>query len=51
MRHNWLVVICREGVSEVTPFANYDDAKEFFDKWEQQWSDSYLCKVEIGPFI
>lgn len=48
---NWIVLICREGVSEVMPFKHKADAVEFFQKREGQWSDSYLCEVKVGPKV
>lgn len=46
----WLVVICREGVSEVAPFAVEEDAKAYFDKASPAWSDAYLCSIVRGPW-
>lgn len=45
----WLVVIVREGTPTVTPFANEQDARDYFDVAAAQWSESFLCRVEIGP--
>lgn len=46
----WIVVIKREtDPAEVTPFHEYQDAKDFFDQWSQQWTESYLCGVLKGP--
>ncbi len=51
MIFKWMIIICREGVSEVTPFVHYDDAKYYFDQVSPQWSESYLCEVKIGPLV
>lgn len=45
----WLVVICREGVTEATPFESKSDAAAFFDRASLQWSESYLAHVVQGP--
>lgn len=45
----WLVVICREGTTEATPFVDEGDARAFFDQASQQWSESFLARVVIGP--
>lgn len=49
--YKWIVVINREGVSDVTGFHSRIDAQEFFDTWSAQWSESYLCEVVIGPKV
>lgn len=48
-----IVIICREGRSEITPFKPGDekDAEEYFDIASANWSDSYLCIVEKGPAV
>ncbi len=48
---SWLVVICREGVSEVTKFDDEPEACAFFAKAREQWSDSYLACVVAGPKV
>lgn len=45
----WLVVICREGVSEVTLFDDEAEAVKFYDQASAQWSDSYLCVARRWP--
>lgn len=45
----WLVVIVREGEPEVTPFEEEDFARAYFNRWSNQWSESFLTKVVIGP--
>jgi hypothetical protein len=47
-----LVVICREGeIPTVTTFSDEILAKEFFSLASEQWSDSYLAKVILGPQV
>lgn len=45
----WLVVICREGVTEALPFSEEEDACIFFERASAQWSDSYLARIVSGP--
>lgn len=45
----WFVVICREGVTEVTPFEDEADARAFLDISGVQWTEAFLCKVVEGP--
>ena len=50
--HEHLVVICREGISEIIPFGNeytLEEIEEYFERASTQWSDAYLCKVIKGP--
>jgi hypothetical protein len=47
----WMVVIVRERVPEVTLFDDYNEAREFFDKASLQWSDSYLTSVLRAPKV
>lgn len=47
--YRWIVVICREGASDVTPFEDERTAREYFDLWSMQWSESFLCEIVIGP--
>lgn len=49
--YKWLVVINREGESNVTGFFHYDDARKFYDLASLQWSDSYLCDIVKGPCL
>jgi hypothetical protein len=51
LRWQYLVVIVREGVPEVTGFNDIDDATAFCHLHGAQWSDSYLCNVVKGPVI
>ncbi|MGK3981217.1 hypothetical protein WMF38_57000 [Sorangium sp. So ce118] len=48
---SWLVVICREGVTETTTFEDESDARTFYGSASEQWSDSFLCKVAKGPLV
>jgi hypothetical protein len=45
----WLVVICREGVTEVIVFTTEKDAREHFDRASLQWSESFLARAVIAP--
>lgn len=46
----WLVIIQRETAPpDVTTFSDEELAREFFELWSLQWSESYLCEVVIGP--
>src|SRR5271169_326000 len=45
----WLVVITREFTPEVYNFTSERDARAFFDAASGQWTDSFLCRVSIGP--
>ena len=50
--YEYLVIIIREGVSEIIPFESKDypeNVEKYFDRASTQWSDSYLCKVIKGP--
>ena len=47
--YRFMVVICREGASDVTPFEDGSDAREYFDQWSMQWTESFLCQVMRGP--
>ena len=51
LRWQYLVVIVREGVPEVTGFNDIDDATAFYDLHGSQWSESYLCNVMKGPVM
>lgn len=48
-RPPWLVVIAREGVPEVRPFDDENEARAYEDFWGAQWSESYVCRVIKGP--
>lgn len=43
------VIICRDGVPEVTPFSDINAAVQFYDIAKEQWSESYLCEAVAGP--
>jgi len=43
------VIICRDGVPEVTPFCDINEATQFYDLAKEQWSESYLCEAVAGP--
>lgn len=43
------VIICRDGVPEVTPFSDINAAVQFYDLAKEQWSESYLCEAVAGP--
>ena len=48
----YLIVICREGITEVVPFGSectLEEIERYFDRASEQWSDAYLCKVIRGP--
>ncbi len=45
----WLVIIAREGVSEVTVFTEESDARIFFEQASLQWSESFLARAVIAP--
>jgi hypothetical protein len=47
----WLVVICREGVSDVTVFTEEDEARAYFELASSQWSDSYLARAVIASRV
>jgi hypothetical protein len=50
--HKYLIVICREGITEVVPFENEttpECVEKYFNRISEQWSDAYLCKVIKGP--
>jgi hypothetical protein len=49
--YTWIVVIVREGVSEVTGFFEYEAARVHFETMSMNWSESYLCEVVIGPKV
>lgn len=46
-----IVIIFREGEVRIIPFEQgfEKEAKNFFEKASQQWSDSFLCDVLKGP--
>ncbi len=41
----WLVVICREGQTDMTVFSDEAVAREFFVDASAQWSDSFLARA------
>ncbi len=45
----WLSVIKRDLEVEALPWADEASARNYFDMAQQQWSDAWLCRVEIGP--
>jgi len=45
----WLVVINREGTSEVTVFTEEKTAREYFASASLQWSESYLTRAIEFP--
>lgn len=45
----WLSVINREGAVEALPWADEASARNYFDTAQMQWSESWLCRVEVGP--
>jgi hypothetical protein len=45
----WLVIICREGISEVTVFTEENEARSHFEKMSWRWSDSFLARAVIAP--
>lgn len=49
--YQYLVVIVREGAPEVTGFNDIDEATHFYDLWGARWSESYLCKIVLGPKV
>jgi len=48
---NFITVICREGVSEVTPFEFEDDARRYYGRAQENWSESFLCKVLMKGMV
>ena len=49
--YEYLVVIVREGVPEVTGFIDLSEAQAFYDLFGASWSESYLCTVLLGPKV
>jgi hypothetical protein len=50
--YEYLIVICRDGITEVVPFGSEYTLKEiekYFNSASEQWLDAYLCKVIEGP--
>ncbi|MFA5961166.1 MAG: hypothetical protein WC848_00610 [Parcubacteria group bacterium] len=50
--YKYLIVICREGITEVIPFENEitpESVDAYFERVSEQWSDAYFCKVLKGP--
>lgn len=47
--NRWLVVIFREQEPTVTPFSDEETARDFFARASWNWSDSFLCRIVIGP--
>ena len=46
----YIVIIWRdEDGAQLTPFGSKVNAEEFFDRVSMNWTESYLCKVLIGP--
>lgn len=50
-RHEYLVVISREGDILVTPFDDPNAAMAFAAEAGAQWSETYVCKVLSGPLV
>lgn len=50
-RPTHLVVICREGTTEVTPFYELKPALEYSDAAGAQWSETYVAEVIKGPLV
>lgn len=47
----WMVVIRYDDITKATLFDEEEegDARAFFDEASDQWSESYLVKIVIGP--
>ncbi len=46
----YFVIIFGDGEErKFVPFNDKDEARAYFDRASMNWSDSYLCKVIIGP--
>ncbi len=53
MRYEWIVVIIREPDIErdIVMFHDESDARDYYDRWGAQWTESYLCKIVEGPKV
>lgn len=47
----WLVVFKRDGSSppEIYIFSEKGEASKFYEQLVLNWTDVFLCKVELGP--